>query len=576
VKRSHSVHLLIIPLLIAVWLAFLSFNGQRTQSVIAAYQSVQRQVVLKAARNGEDLFAKGVHENTLSLLILESRFMEQVVRPIQLLHECSVLVTRDRHVYTSTLPDTSIRSMGRPARELFADQEEEGARDYQSLLNGLDAGSTGTASFTWSAERGPEHAAWASFKALGQTWTIVASTPESAILNFSGIPLQIRREAFILITVSLLFLLIMAVMARQQRLSARYRDQLEQIVTDRTAELTQANQRLRASEEKYRLLVEHQNDMVVRVSRMGRLEFVSPSFCDLLGQREETLLGSRILALIHADDRRKAFEAMGTPEGPSLAFNVQIRMHTRLGLRWLSWTGKPLPAGDGGTPAEFVGIGRDITDMVLAGERIANSLAEKEVLLQEVHHRVKNNLQVICSLLDMASRRLHSDQDKELFQDVHSKIEGMSLIHTQLYQSERFDSIDMGQYVLALFAQLSKMFGKSGVRLDLDAEKVFLPINRAIPCGLVLNEILTNVFKHAYPGDLFGTVRIRLGQADGQVRLRVADDGPGLPEDWESRGAKSMGMKLMKNIVEFQLGGRLKVSTGPGGAFEIKFPPQQN
>lgn len=573
-KRFQSAHLLIIPLLVAFWVAFLAFNQQRTQSVVDAYLNVQLQVVMKAARNGGGLFAKGTDENILSLQLLESRFMDQVVRPIQLLHQCSVLVTRDRHIYTTSLPGFQSRYIGRRADDMFMAHRQRGARDYEPLLAGIEAGGQGTASLVWDDERGREHVAWASFRALGQTWLIAALTPESAILDFSGMPEQIRRESTILGAVSILFLLIMAVMVRQQRLSERYRAQLENTVSERTAELTEANQRLRTSEEKYRLLVEYQNDLVVKVNRFSRLEFVSPSFCDLVGRTESDLLGIRFLALLHKQDRRKAFSATRDLEAPPHSFTLQARMHTRLGLRWVSWTGRAVP-DQHGELHEIVGIGRDITDMVLAGERIANSLAEKEVLLSEIHHRVKNNLQIICSLLDMASRRLHSPLDQELFQDVHSKIEGMSLIHTQLYQSERFDSIDMARYTAALFDQLAKMFAKGAIELALDADEVFLPINRAIPCGLVLNEAITNVFKHAYPGAQQGVVSILLKNSGDMVRLRVADDGPGLPEDWESRGSKSMGMKLMKNIVEFQLGGTLTVTTGAGSAFEITFPPEQ-
>ncbi|BBD09975.1 sensor histidine kinase [Desulfovibrio ferrophilus] len=575
-NRFYSAHLLIIPLLVVFWIAFLSFNAQRIDDVVDAYRNVQLQVVRKAAHSGEEVFAQGATAENISMATLEKRFMGQVIQPVQLLRECNLFVTRDRHVFHCTLPEFSPSLIGHRIRDMFDAQIEKGASDYDTLIAGVDAGTKGTTSFVWSKDRGTEHTAWASFRVLGQTWTIGASTPESAILAFSGIPNQIRRETTILAAISALFLLIMAVLARQQRLSVQHQKKLKSTVDARTSELTKANQRLRSSEEKYRLLVEHQNDVVVKINSHGRLEFVSPSYCDLIGKPESDMLGSRFIKMVHKEDRRKAYIATRNLDTPPHSFLVEARMHTREGVRWLSWTGKGVPSKDGAPYAEIVGIGRDITDMVLARERIANSLTEKEVLLQEVHHRVKNNLQIICSLLDMASRRLHSPLDQELFQDVHSKIEGMSLIHTQLYQSEHFDSIDIGEYTTALFEQLAKMFSRGNVELELDADKVYLPINRAIPCGLVLNEALTNVFKHAYATGLGGKVSILLKNSNGQVRLRIADDGPGLPEDWETRGAKSMGMKLMRNIVEFQLGGSLMVNTGPNSAFDINFPADQN
>ena len=275
--------------------------------------------------------------------------------------------------------------------------------------------------------------------------------------------------------------------------------------------------------------MENQNDVLVRVDRTGRLDFVSPSFCDMLGQPEPAILGTRFLKVVHKEDRRRIVEATSALARPPHTFQVQTRAMTRKGVRWISWAGRAVHGDDSGELTEIVGIGRDVTDVVLAGERIANSLAEKEFLLQEIHHRVKNNLQIICSLLDMASRRLHSPEDKELFKDVHSKIEGMSLIHSQLYQSERFDSIDMGDYAAALFRQLANMYGTGNLTAQMDTRPVLLPINLAIPCGLVLNEMLTNIFKHAFDAN-GGTVGVYLRKEDDMVRLSVADDGRGLPD----------------------------------------------
>jgi len=297
--------------------------------------------------------------------------------------------------------------------------------------------------------------------------------------------------------------------------------------------------------------VEHQNDVLVKTDQFGRLEFASPAYCDLLGKPEKDIIGSRLLSIIHKDDRRKVFAALRSLKHPPHGFQVEARAHTRLGVRWLSWAGKAVPHTDGTN--EIVGIGRDITDMVMASERITNSLAEKELLLQEIH-------------------RLHSPLDKELFQDVHSKIEGMSLIHSQLYQSEQFDKIDMSDYASALFEQLANMYGAGNLTPTMDTEPVLLPLNVAIPCGLVLNEALTNIFKHAFT-DRGGTVNVTLRRENEQVRLCVSDNGRGLPEDWEDRGGKAMGVKLMRNIVQFQLGGDLKVRTGSdGAAFDIAFP----
>ncbi|WP_461209161.1 sensor histidine kinase [Desulfocurvus sp. DL9XJH121] len=204
-------------------------------------------------------------------------------------------------------------------------------------------------------------------------------------------------------------------------------------------------------------------------------------------------------------------------------------------------------------------------------EELRSSLSEKETLLQEIHHRVKNNLQIVVSLLDLASRRTDNSQVHDLCTELSSKVHGISLVHSQLYQSETLDSIDMAEYVGNLNSYLVQVFQAAHVSAHLDTENLLLPIAAATPLGMVLNELLTNAYKHAFKDRKQGELRVGLSREGDTVRLRVADDGPGIPEDFDPAEATSLGMRLMNNIVAFQLMGSLRLEPGPGTVAVVEF-----
>ncbi|WP_461208913.1 sensor histidine kinase [Desulfocurvus sp. DL9XJH121] len=578
-KRIHISPLFIIPLLVAGWVGFAAHNSLRKADLIDAYLDIKLQALQMALQDNETELIALSRPGHPHPAVFELR------NRLDTLTNSKMVLALDGIPLYSSLPDFPDPAPGMGLAQVFQARDE--AAKYHQLLQGAVQAGHGRTHFKWSGKQGMEYAVWTSVAIGDHLLFALLSTPENTIMHSYSAISHIGSEIAVLTASSLLYLVLMFVLLRQGREALRRSEVLELTVAERTGELTQANsslmsalerrkqveEALRASEEKYRLLVEHQNDVLIKADLGGRLEFVSPSYCDLIGKPEREVLGTRLEDIIHKDDRYKILDAMENllAKQPH-TIQAQVRTHTRRGVRWLSWAGKAVPDGESGELTKIVGVGRDVTDMVLAGERIANSLAEKELLLQEIHHRVKNNLQIVCSLLDMASRRLHSPLDKELFQDLHSKIEGMSLIHSQLYQSEQFDRIDMSDYAAALFRQLANMYGMDNLTPQLDTDPVLLSINQAIPCGLVLNEMLTNIFKHAFD-DQGGTVRLVLRRDGDQVRLSVSDDGKGLPEDWEQRGEKTMGVKLMRNIVQFQLGGELTVRTGGGGAaFDITFP----
>jgi PAS domain S-box-containing protein len=244
---------------------------------------------------------------------------------------------------------------------------------------------------------------------------------------------------------------------------------------------------------------------------------------------------------------------------------------------WLETHAVPIRNAEGKIFASL-GITRDITERKRAEEQIMSALREKDILLKEIHHRVKNNLQVVASLLDLQSRSIEDRQARMLFGESQKRIETMTLIHEKLYQSKDLARIDFTEYVDDLTAQIFALHeGRSDlIDLKADVRNVILDVNKAIPCGLIINELVSNALKHAFTGGERGTVSIRMhAHNEGGVTLSVSDDGKGFPEGVDYLNTKSLGMQLIISLVD-QLGGIIKLEGGKGTTFVITFQGAPN
>jgi two-component sensor histidine kinase len=215
---------------------------------------------------------------------------------------------------------------------------------------------------------------------------------------------------------------------------------------------------------------------------------------------------------------------------------------------------------------------KDITERKRAEERLRDSLKEKSVLLKEIHHRVKNNMQVISSLLSLQGERIENGELRHLFRDSQLRIRSMALVHEKLYQSESLARIDFAEYVNSLASRMYRSFGEHHVTWHGSDEKLFLSADIALPCGLIVNELISNALKHAFPDKREGRVFFELssGQSN-QCRLVIRDNGIGLPSDFNIRRSSSLGMQLVDSLVS-QIGGTIELSNHEGTRWSITFP----
>ncbi|WP_292612883.1 sensor histidine kinase [Methanobacterium sp. BAmetb5] len=221
-------------------------------------------------------------------------------------------------------------------------------------------------------------------------------------------------------------------------------------------------------------------------------------------------------------------------------------------------------------------IARDITERKKMEDELRISLEEKEMLLREIHHRVKNNLMIISSLLNLQSRYIKDKQVLDVFKDSQNRARSMALIHDRLYQSSHLKRIDIGDYVQTLAGDLFRTYATDSARIKLnfDIEEVMVDINTMIPLGLIVNELLSNSLKHAFPGEREGHIDIGFHSQDHSYQLTVSDNGVGFPEDINYKDTKSLGLRLV-NILTDQIDGTIELKREAGTKFIIEFKEKQ-
>jgi PAS domain S-box-containing protein len=221
----------------------------------------------------------------------------------------------------------------------------------------------------------------------------------------------------------------------------------------------------------------------------------------------------------------------------------------------------------------FTVILRDVTQRVAAEELIKASLRDKEALLKEIHHRVKNNLQVASSLLGLQSRAMSDPELRKVFEESQNRVYSMALLHETLYQSGNLSQIDFPEYIRQLADHLFRSYGVADerIRLRTELERLPLSLDAAVPCGLIINELVSNSLKYAFPEGRAGEIRIGLHGQSGMAKLVVADNGVGLRRDVDWATTRTLGLRLVRSLAQ-QLGANIEVLPDSGTEIKLLFP----
>jgi PAS domain S-box-containing protein len=338
-----------------------------------------------------------------------------------------------------------------------------------------------------------------------------------------------------------------------------------------------AEMRLPVAEARYRALIEQIPAVTFMAALDGGLNevYVSPQIEVLLGFSQRQWMSSPVLWFnqLHPDDREvwnREFSRGCMTGGP---FRAECRFLTRSGeVVWVHGEAR-LIRDEQGRPVLLQGVAFDITETKRAEEVVKASLREKETLLKEIHHRVKNNLQITSSLLRLQSSQVPDGPARHVLRESQDRIRSMALVHEMLYRSDDLARIDVFEYLRSLVLQLLRSYNVTAprVRHVVEVEHLLLDVNLAVPCGLIINELVANALKHAFPGDRTGRIWVRLSVGQERCTLRVGDDGVGFPSGSRFAEPTTLGLQLVRTLTE-QLEGTIELVQDGGSEFVLEFP----
>ncbi|MFO7980122.1 MAG: PAS domain S-box protein [Candidatus Aminicenantes bacterium] len=329
---------------------------------------------------------------------------------------------------------------------------------------------------------------------------------------------------------------------------------------------------LKRSEQKYRSFFQTSRDAVFITTDDGRWIDMNDAAVKLFGYKSKRELQKiRIPDLYENSEVRKRHLEVIEKQGFTKDFAVNLKRKDGRIINTLITS--VVVKKKKGEATVYQGIIKDITQRKKTEEKMKKSLKEKEVMLREIHHRVKNNLQIVTSLLRLQSQFLRDKEAKQAFRESQNRIYSMALIHEKLYKSQDLARINLGHYIQSFVTHLFHAYevDTSQIKMLMDTEDVQVDINTAIPCGLILNELVSNALKHAFPSGQRGEVNVRLSKnKEGKINLTVKDNGRGLPREVNLHNPKSLGLQLIKDLTK-QLNGEVKVQKTKGSKFTVTF-----
>ena len=335
-----------------------------------------------------------------------------------------------------------------------------------------------------------------------------------------------------------------------------------------------AEEDLVESEKKFRMLAENSVDCIWQMDLRLNFTYISPSILPMFGFTQEEWIGTNLSA--HAT--RKEFFNMARRALGTLK-NYKKVNHIIFEAEMLKKNGDTIPveisgrviSNKYGLPVALQGATRDITERKIAQDKIKKSLDEKIVLLQEIYHRTKNNMQLISSMLRIRSRKLNDEIDRQIFLDIISKIRAMALVHEKLYKSKNLSMINLKTYLPDLTKQIGQAFGRSEITISANSEDIYVKIDSAVPLALILSELITNSYKYAFPEGKKGKISIESYQKEDTIHVIIQDNGIGLAENVDLGGKRSMGLHTVYSLGEGQLKGKIEYENNSGLKWHLSF-----
>lgn len=336
-------------------------------------------------------------------------------------------------------------------------------------------------------------------------------------------------------------------------------------------EQRRAEMALMKSEQYYKTIFENTGTATIIVEADTKISLVNAEFVKLYGKGKELIEGQMEWPQFVSTEyvpMMKEFHATRRINPDAVPRNYEFDFLDSTGnVKNVFTTVAIIP----GTSKSLVSL-LDITEQKSAEEKLKSSIRDKDLLLREIHHRVKNNLQIISSLLNLQSRYIQDEDALDVFTESQNRVKSMAIIHEKLYKSKTMSKIDFEEYITDLTDSLFYSYHVNPTKVVLvkNIDRIFFDVDTAIPCGLIVNELITNCLKHAFPGDGKGTITIELLKSGEDYLLNVADTGVGFPDEIDFQNTESLGLQLVNNLVN-QLDGTIELDRSNGTRFKILF-----
>ncbi|WP_420265521.1 histidine kinase dimerization/phosphoacceptor domain -containing protein [Candidatus Magnetominusculus dajiuhuensis] len=327
------------------------------------------------------------------------------------------------------------------------------------------------------------------------------------------------------------------------------------------------------SEDRYRNLVQKSSEGICNLDMDGKIVFINPACLSMLEKDEQELSGVKYVDVVNPKDLAQVEDAVECAK-KGINVSLQYEISTFSTNKWVESTITPISNDTGAAVSSILIISRDITGRINLEAQLQATINEKETLLREIHHRVKNNMQVIISLLKLQSAYLKDSCNREMFKDCENRIKAMAIVHERLYRTSDMTTINFKYYVKQVANEMmsSYLCGNRSITLKITGEDFILGIDTAVPCGLIINELLSNAIKHAFTNMSAGVIKIIFKSIrTGEYEVTVKDNGVGMTGDLDLGASNTLGLTLVHMLVETQLKGKFYYKVDSGTEFHFTF-----